>query len=107
MFDSLAYRNDAAIVMRRLIRSMPTASGVMVDQILTAAAVENAMLVHAFGGSTNLLLHIRAMAAAAGLKPAAVEELSRLLLERISIFFRVFHSERRTTFVDLPAGTRR
>ena len=29
MFDSLAYRNDAAIVMRRLIRSLPTASGVM------------------------------------------------------------------------------
>src|SRR5215211_6388631 len=29
MFDSLAYRNDASIVMRRLIRSLPTASGVM------------------------------------------------------------------------------
>src|SRR5512145_2282581 len=29
MFDSLAYRNDAAIVMRRLIRSLRTASGVM------------------------------------------------------------------------------
>src|SRR5215208_78672 len=29
MFDSLAYRNDAAIVMRWLIRSLPTASGVM------------------------------------------------------------------------------
>lgn len=29
MFDSLAYRNDAAVVMRRLIRSLPTASGVM------------------------------------------------------------------------------
>ena len=29
MFDSLAYRNDAAIVMRRLIRSLPTASGVI------------------------------------------------------------------------------
>src|SRR5688572_186023 len=29
MFDSLAYRNDAAIVMRRLIRSLPTADGVM------------------------------------------------------------------------------
>jgi len=29
MFDSLPYRNDAAIVMRRLIRSLPTASGVM------------------------------------------------------------------------------
>lgn len=29
MFDSLAYRNDAAIVMRRLIRSLPTAKGVV------------------------------------------------------------------------------
>src|SRR5215470_2968524 len=29
MFDSLAYRNDAATVMRRLIRSLPTASGVI------------------------------------------------------------------------------
>jgi xylonate dehydratase len=29
MFDSLAYRNDAAIVFRRLIRSLPTRSGVM------------------------------------------------------------------------------
>ena len=29
MFDSLAYRNDAATVMRRQIRSLPTASGVM------------------------------------------------------------------------------
>ncbi|MCO6450243.1 MAG: YjhG/YagF family D-xylonate dehydratase [Caldilineales bacterium] len=29
MMDSLPYRNDAAIVMRRLIRSLPTRSGVM------------------------------------------------------------------------------
>ncbi len=29
MFDSLAYRNDAAIVFRRLIRSLPTRSGVI------------------------------------------------------------------------------
>jgi xylonate dehydratase len=29
MLDSLPYRNDAAIVMRRLARSLPTASGVM------------------------------------------------------------------------------
>ena len=29
MMDSLAYRNDAAIVLRRLIRSLPTRSGVM------------------------------------------------------------------------------
>ena len=36
--------------------------------ILTDAAVRNAMVVHAaFGGSTNLLLHIPAIAHAAGL----------------------------------------
>ena len=29
MFDSLPYRNDAAITMRRLIRSLPTSDGVM------------------------------------------------------------------------------
>ncbi len=29
MFDSLPYRNDAAIVLRRLIRSLPTRRGVM------------------------------------------------------------------------------
>jgi len=29
MFDSLAYRNDAAIVLRRLVRSLPTRSGVL------------------------------------------------------------------------------
>ena len=41
--------------------------------ILTSAALRNAMVVHAaFGGSTNLLLHLPAIAFAAGLKrPAA------------------------------------
>src|SRR6185503_20122452 len=29
MFDSLPYRNDAAILFRRLIRSLPTCSGVL------------------------------------------------------------------------------
>jgi dihydroxyacid dehydratase/phosphogluconate dehydratase len=29
MFDSLPYRNDAAIVLRRLIRSLPTRQGVI------------------------------------------------------------------------------
>jgi xylonate dehydratase len=53
--------------------------GLSVGRILTAAAVENAMLVHAaFGGSTNLLLHVPAIAAAAGLKPPAVEDWIRI-----------------------------
>ncbi len=43
--------------------------------ILTPAAIRNAMAVHsAFGGSTNLLLHIPAVAHAAGLEIPAVEE---------------------------------
>src|SRR5215213_2343260 len=45
------------------------ALGITIDKILTQRALENAMLVHAaFGGSTNLLLHIPAIAFAAGLK---------------------------------------
>jgi putative YjhG/YagF family dehydratase len=53
--------------------------GITVGQILTSAAVENAMLVHAaFGGSTNLVLHIPAIAAAAGLKPPVVEDWIRI-----------------------------
>jgi xylonate dehydratase len=55
------------------------AMSVSIGQILTAAAVENAMLVHAaFGGSTNLLLHIPAIAAAAGLKPPTVDDWIRI-----------------------------
>lgn len=43
--------------------------------ILTEASIENAMVVHAaFGGSTNLLLHIPAIAHAAGLRRPTVED---------------------------------
>ena len=43
--------------------------GSRLRQILTDAAIRNAMTVHAaFGGSTNLLLHIPAIAFAAGLR---------------------------------------
>ena len=53
--------------------------GISIGQIVTSAAIENAMLVHAaFGGSTNLLLHVPAIAAAAGLKPPAVEDWIRI-----------------------------
>jgi len=53
--------------------------GLSIGQIVTSAAVENAMLVHAaFGGSTNLLLHVPAIAAAAGLKRPAVEDWIRI-----------------------------
>ena len=43
--------------------------------LLTAASIRNAMVVHAaFGGSTNLLLHIPAIAHAAGLPRPTVED---------------------------------
>ncbi len=44
-------------------------------EILTTASIQNAMVVHAaFGGSTNLLLHIPAIAHAAGLKLPTVDD---------------------------------
>ena len=47
--------------------------------ILTPHAIENAMLVHAaFGGSTNLLLHLPALAYAAGLERPTVEDWRRI-----------------------------
>ena len=49
--------------------------GLKSRDILTDAAIRNAMVVHAaFGGSTNLLLHIPAIAHAAGLKRPTVED---------------------------------
>lgn len=49
--------------------------GLKTPDVLTHAAIRNAMVVHAaFGGSTNLLLHIPAIAHAAGLKRPAVED---------------------------------
>lgn len=49
--------------------------GLATRDILTGAAVRNAMAVHAaFGGSTNLLLHIPAIAFSAGLVRPTVED---------------------------------
>ena len=49
--------------------------GLGVKDILTPAAVRNAMILHAaFGGSTNLLLHLPAIAHAAGLPRPTVED---------------------------------
>src|SRR5262245_3768498 len=49
------------------------ARGVTTNAILTEASLRNAMTVHAaFGGSTNLLLHIPAIAHAAGLRRPTV-----------------------------------
>ncbi len=55
------------------------AESLTLSDILSPAALENAMLLHsAFGGSTNLLLHIPAIAHAAGLKPPSVEDWVRI-----------------------------
>ena len=49
--------------------------GLAMRDVLTDASVRNAMVVHAaFGGSTNLLLHIPAIAHAAGLRRPSVED---------------------------------
>ena len=51
------------------------ATGTPLSRILTREAVENALLVHAaFGGSTNLLLHVPAIAHAAGLARPTVRD---------------------------------
>ena len=50
-------------------------SGMVMKDILTDRAMRNAMVVHAaFGGSTNLLLHLPAIAHAAGLHIPTVED---------------------------------
>ena len=55
------------------------ALGIPIARILTPHALENAMLVHAaFGGSTNLLLHIPAIAHAAGLRRPTVDDWIRV-----------------------------
>lgn len=55
------------------------ASGLTMRQILTPASLENAMVVHAaFGGSTNLLLHLPAVAHAARLPRPTAHDWSRV-----------------------------
>src|SRR4051812_17212046 len=52
---------------------------ITIDRILTDGAIENAMLVHAaFGGSTNLLLHIPAIARTAGRRAPEVDDWRRV-----------------------------
>ena len=51
------------------------ARGITTREIVTDQAVRNAMMVHAaFGGSTNLLLHLTAIAHAAGLRRPTVDD---------------------------------
>lgn len=58
---------------RALVRC--AAEGITIRKVLTPAAIRNAMVVHAaFGGSTNLLLHVPAIAHAAGLQRPTVQD---------------------------------
>jgi putative YjhG/YagF family dehydratase len=55
------------------------ARGLKMRDILTDASVHNAMVTHAaFGGSTNLILHLPAVAHAAGLRRPTVEDWTRI-----------------------------
>ncbi|ADG69583.1 dehydratase, YjhG/YagF family [Planctopirus limnophila DSM 3776] len=70
----IAVRSARAVVTQRL-------TGLSMNKILTADSLHNAMVVHAAcGGSTNLLLHIPAIAFAAGLERPKVEEWNRINL---------------------------
>ncbi len=64
-------------IARRSVRAIHEMEqiGTTVGDIVTPAAIRNAMVVHAaFGGSTNLLLHVPAIAHAAGLTPPTVQD---------------------------------
>jgi len=68
VWRDLAVRSARAVV-------AAAARGTTTRDILTPAAFRNAMTVHAaFGGSTNLLLHVPAIAHAAGLPQPAVDD---------------------------------
>ena len=65
---------DLAVRSARALVALADAGSTM-RHILTPASIHNAMVVHAaFGGSTNLLLHIPAFAHAAGLPLPTVED---------------------------------
>jgi putative YjhG/YagF family dehydratase len=65
---------DAATRSARALVRMHQA-GMGVRDVLTSAALRNAMVLHAaFGGSTNLLIHVPAIAFSAGLKRPTVDD---------------------------------
>jgi dihydroxyacid dehydratase/phosphogluconate dehydratase len=69
-----ALAEDSAIALVNLAKN-----NINTNQIVTRDAVYNAMVVHAaFGGSTNLLLHIPAIAHAAGLLMPTREEWEKI-----------------------------
>ncbi|MBL8178400.1 MAG: YjhG/YagF family D-xylonate dehydratase [Bryobacterales bacterium] len=65
---------DMARRSARAVRKLESL-GIAMRDILTEAALRNAMIVHAaFGGSTNILLHLSAIAHAAGLRRPNVDD---------------------------------
>jgi xylonate dehydratase len=79
---------DMAVRSARALHRLEAEGRAMRD-ILTPAAVRNAMVVHAaFGGSTNLLLHLPAVAHAAGLPRPTVhdwEEVNRAVPRLVDV----------------------
>jgi len=79
MFDSLPYRNDAATVFRRLIRSLPTRRGVLgvaTGATLFARSVGSAVGVAAFGAIANTVVRNRL-----GSEPTSLETLPAGVLD--------------------------
>jgi putative YjhG/YagF family dehydratase len=69
---------DTARRSARALLALDTA-GATTRDLLTDDSIHNAMVCHAaFGGSTNLVLHIPAIAHAAGLRPPAVDDWARV-----------------------------
>jgi len=69
---------DAATRSARALLRM-SQLGLGTRDVLSDAAIRNAMVVHAaFGGSTNLLLHVPAIAHAAGLRRPSAEDWARI-----------------------------
>src|SRR3954469_14804306 len=65
---------DMAVRSARAVVEMQK-QGLAMKNVLTESSIRNAMAVHAaFGGSTNLLLHIPAIAHAAGIKRPTVDD---------------------------------
>ena len=56
MFDSLAYRNDAAVVLRRLVRSLPTRRGVIAVGTCDKGLPAMTMALASFGGLAGAVI---------------------------------------------------
>lgn len=74
---SAAWREMARRAARAVLRLVKR--GIPLAEILTEAAIHNALVTHAaFGGSTNLILHLPAIAHAAGLRRPTLEDWERI-----------------------------